>query len=95
MQKTILVTGANGQLGKSLQQIAPDNAGQFRFLFTDVDTLDITDLAAVRSGLDAGTPTDLVAEDLRSAIRELGSIFGEIAPDEVLGRIFSKFCIGK
>ena len=48
MQKTILVTGANGQLGKSLQQITPDHAGQFRFLFTDVDTLDITDLAAVR-----------------------------------------------
>lgn len=53
------------------------------------------DLAAVRSGLDARIPTDLVAEDLRSAIRELGSIFGEIAPDEVLGSIFSKFCIGK
>ena len=53
------------------------------------------DLAAVRSGLDAGIPTDLLAEDLRSAIRELGSIFGEIAPDEVLGSIFSKFCIGK
>ena len=53
------------------------------------------DLSAVRSGLDLGTPTDLLAEDLRSAIRELGSIFGEIAPDEVLGSIFSKFCIGK
>ena len=53
------------------------------------------DLAAVRSGLDAGIPTDLLAEDLRSAIRELGSIFGGIAPDEVLGSIFSKFCIGK
>ena len=48
MQKTVLVTGANGQLGKSLQQLAPDFSGQFRFLFTDVDTLDITDLAAVR-----------------------------------------------
>lgn len=53
------------------------------------------DLSAVRSGLDSGTPTDLLAEDLRSAIRELGSIFGEIAPDEVLGRIFENFCIGK
>ena len=53
------------------------------------------DLAAVRSGLDSGTPTDLLAEDLRSAIRELSSIFGEIAPDEVLGSIFSKFCVGK
>ena len=53
------------------------------------------DLSAVRSGLDSLTPTDLLAEDLRSAIRELGSIFGEIAPDEVLGRIFEGFCIGK
>ena len=53
------------------------------------------DLSAVRTGLDVGTTTDLLAEDLRSAIRELGSIFGEIAPDEVLGNIFSKFCIGK
>ena len=53
MQKTVLVTGANGQLGKSLQQIAPDYAGQFRFLFTDVDTLDITDLAAIRQMVQA------------------------------------------
>lgn len=48
MQKTVLVTGANGQLGKSLQQIASDFSGRYRFLFTDVDTLDITDLASVR-----------------------------------------------
>ena len=54
-----------------------------------------TDLASVRSAIDAGLSPDLIAEDLRSAIRELGSIFGEIAPDEVLGGIFSKFCIGK
>ncbi len=53
------------------------------------------DLDAVRSAIDAGLSPDLIAEDLRSAIRELGSIFGEIAPDEVLGSIFSKFCIGK
>ena len=53
------------------------------------------DLSAVRSGLDSGLTPDLLAEDLRSAIRELGSIFGEIAPDEVLGSIFGRFCIGK
>ena len=53
------------------------------------------DLSAVRSALDRGLSPDLIAEDLRSANRELGSIFGEIAPDEVLGSIFSKFCIGK
>ncbi len=41
-------------------------------------------------------PTELLCEDLRSAISELNSIFGEqIATDEVLGEIFGRFCIGK
>ncbi|MDR2232142.1 MAG: dTDP-4-dehydrorhamnose reductase [Tannerella sp.] len=46
MSKNILVTGANGQLGRSLQTIRsgyPD----CRFYFTDVDTLDIGDEAQV------------------------------------------------
>ena len=51
-------------------------------------------LLAVRSGLDA-LPGDLLAEDLRAALASLGSITGEICPEEVLGAIFSRFCIGK
>lgn len=45
--KTIVVTGANGQLGNSLRE---RSAGypRFTFLFTDVDTLDICDADAVR-----------------------------------------------
>ena len=55
-----------------------------------------TSLSRVRSGLAAGTPTDLVAQDLRDALEALGSILGQsITPDEILGNIFSKFCIGK
>lgn len=46
--KTILVTGANGQLGNSLRLLADRYTG-FNFLFTDVDTLDITDPAAVKA----------------------------------------------
>ena len=52
-------------------------------------------LSAVSDGLDTGRPTDLLAEDLRAALAALGSITGEITTDEVLGEIFSKFCIGK
>ena len=52
-------------------------------------------LSAVSDGLDRGLPTDLLAEDLRAALGFLGSITGEITTDEVLGEIFSKFCIGK
>ena len=52
-------------------------------------------LHAVAKGLDEGIPTDLVAQDLREALYYLGSITGEITTDEVLGSIFSRFCIGK
>ena len=52
-------------------------------------------LSAVSDGLDRHIPSDLLAEDLRAALASLGSITGEITTDEVLGEIFSKFCIGK
>lgn len=54
-------------------------------------------LQAVRDGLATAIPTDLLAEDLRSAISSLGSIWGEglITPQETLNAIFSKHCIGK
>ena len=51
-------------------------------------------LRAVRSGLGTLT-TDLLAEDLRSALASLGSITGEITTEEVLGEIFRGFCVGK
>ena len=51
-------------------------------------------LRAVRSGL-GSLPTDLLAEDLRSALTSLGSITGIIGTEEVLGEIFSRFCVGK
>lgn len=38
---------------------------------------------------------DLFAEELRLAHDHLGSITGRMTPDELLGEIFSRFCIGK
>ncbi len=46
-------------------------------------------------GLQGGMPADLVAVDLRDALYHLGTITGEVATDDVLGNIFSRFCIGK
>jgi len=54
-----------------------------------------TSLLRVRDGLASGLPTDLAAQDIREAIYHIGSIVGEISTDEVLGNIFSNFCIGK
>ena len=39
--------------------------------------------------------TDLIAEDLRSAIRAVDSIVGRVDVEQVLDEIFSSFCIGK
>lgn len=38
---------------------------------------------------------ELVAEDLKRAQEQLGEITGAVSSDELLGRIFSSFCIGK
>ncbi len=38
---------------------------------------------------------ELVAEELRQAQRQLGLITGEVTADDLLGRIFAEFCIGK
>ena len=38
---------------------------------------------------------DLLAEELRLAQNALGSITGEFTADDLLGEIFSRFCIGK
>ena len=52
-------------------------------------------LRACLAGLRSSLSADLLAEDLREALRHLGSITGEITSDEVLGEIFKGFCIGK
>ena len=40
-------------------------------------------------------PSELVCEDLRRAARYLGEITGHVEVEELLGKIFSEFCIGK
>ncbi|MEN8787502.1 MAG: tRNA uridine-5-carboxymethylaminomethyl(34) synthesis GTPase MnmE [Flavobacteriales bacterium] len=49
----------------------------------------------VTNALEMGIPGDLVAIDIRQSLHFLGEITGEISTDELLGNIFSKFCIGK
>jgi len=50
---------------------------------------------AGRSALRDSRAGELLAEELRLAQQALGSITGAVSSDELLGRIFSEFCIGK
>ena len=52
-------------------------------------------LERVLVGIDTGISSDFLALDIREALRYLGEITGEITNDDILGNIFSKFCIGK
>lgn len=55
-------------------------------------------LAAIDNARDAavqGSGAEILAEELRQAQLSLAEISGNISADELLGRIFSSFCIGK
>lgn len=47
------------------------------------------------AGLEKALPTDLISEEVRNVLHHLGTITGQITTDDILGNIFSKFCIGK
>lgn len=73
--------------------------------YTDTVVTNVRHLAALKStdtalmqaleGVHSNLSGDLVAADIRDAMHHLGSITGQISTDELLGNIFSRFCIGK
>ena len=102
------ITPISAKTGSGVGNLRTHLADSQRDLLADSDTTLVTNqrhiqaltdartsLLRVRSGLAAGLPTDLAAQDIREAIYHLGSIVGEISSDEVLGNIFRNFCIGK
>lgn len=52
-------------------------------------------LQQAQTGLETNITGDFIAMDIRQAMFHLGSITGDISTDDLLGNIFSKFCIGK
>ena len=49
----------------------------------------------VSEGLELKISGDFLSQDIRECLYYLGEITGQISTDEILGNIFSKFCIGK
>ncbi len=52
-------------------------------------------LASASQALAAGQALDLCAEELRDVVRALDGIFGRTLPEDLLDRIFARFCLGK
>jgi tRNA modification GTPase len=55
----------------------------------------ISALEKAKEGIITQVSGDFIAMDIRQAMFHLGSITGDISSDDLLGNIFSKFCIGK
>lgn len=84
-----LASIANENLGKSDQTLISN----VRHLSSLQET--VKHLEEVIRGMDMGLSGDLLAEDIRGALYQLGLITGEISTDDLLENIFTKFCIGK
>ena len=55
----------------------------------------LASIERTEAGLRNQMPTDLVAEDVRMALHDLGELTGTVSSDDILNNIFGKFCIGK
>ena len=55
----------------------------------------LEEIQKVKEGLDMELSSDLMAIDIRQALYHLGEITGSVTTDDLLGNIFSNFCIGK
>lgn len=63
--------------------------------FDNLDRAKSSLQAGVRGLSEEGLGWELASEEIRAAIRSLDGIVGRIDVEDVLGRIFSSFCIGK
>ena len=82
---------------KMLAGYRSDTAGTFSARTRHIDAMTRADhyIRDARLQLINTLALELAAEELRSAQSALGEVTGEVSSDDLLGEIFSSFCIGK
>lgn len=82
---------------KSIMGYGGEGEGSFTARQRHVDAIEKAQVALEQGRLQLvqSGAGELLAEDLRLAQEHLGEITGRFTPDDLLGRIFSSFCIGK
>ena len=80
-------------MGGSVDQEADDVISNLRHIHLLEDARKC--LAGGLETIDAGMPLELVSIDIKDALEKLREITGKAVGDDIVDRIFSKFCIGK
>lgn len=88
LQNTLFDLVASGETSNDTSIVS--NSRHYAALQAALESLD-----SVMNGLEIGITGDFLAMDIRHALNYLGEITGEISTDDLLGNIFSRFCIGK
>ena len=74
----------------SSNDVVVTNLRHYNFLIEALESLE-----KVKDAIENEVPGDLLSIDLKNVVHCIGEITGEISNDEMLGNIFSNFCIGK
>jgi tRNA modification GTPase len=103
--QTLFISAKTGQGIEALKQKILELAGwggsQEGLIVARRRHLDCLDRAAThldqsqQFAANGNVSLELFAEELRLAQDQLGQITGKLLPDDLLGKIFSQFCIGK
>lgn len=105
--KTDVVIGLSALSGAGLdllretikQHVGFSPAGEHTFMARERHLRALQDVHAQLTvslkAVESGEPLELIAESLRQAQQSLGELTGEFSADDLLGEIFSRFCIGK
>jgi tRNA modification GTPase len=88
LKNTLLTLSSAGALGKNDTIIT--NNRHYDALLKALESIQ-----RVKEGMDIELSSDLMAIDIREALYHLGVITGSVSTDDLLGNIFSNFCIGK
>ena len=102
-EDTLMISAKTGaglvMLRDRLKEVAGYRAGEGRFMARARHLQALTEAErAIDEGLEQlrlHQASELLAEDIRMAHQALGKITGEFSNDDLLGEIFSSFCIGK
>mgnify|MGYP001180932616 CR=1 FL=1 len=86
-----LIQEINGQLSSTVESTQVITNERQRACLVLAERALVTSISAIEQSM----PLEIIASDLRTALGALDELIGKTSPEDILGRIFSKFCIGK